>query len=67
MFGFISKKKLHKYIREIKDRNRIENLGSKYKHPISEKQQTRNVYNQGYEDGTDNMYNAICGRFNIKH
>jgi hypothetical protein len=66
MFGFIRKKDLHKYISEIKDRNRKENLGSNYEDPISEKQQIRNIYNQGYEDGTDNMFNAICAHFDIK-
>jgi hypothetical protein len=41
-------------------------MGANYKEPISERQQKRNLYAQAYEDGTDNMYNAICGRFNIK-
>lgn len=65
MFGLISKKKLKKYIKEIKDRNREKNLGSNYKLPISERQMINNAYNQGYEEGTDNMYNAICHHFNI--
>ena len=66
MFGLIRKKDLEKYIKEVKYRNRIENLGSNYEQPISEKQKAINSYNQGYEHGTDNMYNAICHHFKIK-
>lgn len=66
MFGFISKKELKKYIEEIKKVNRGENLGQKYEQPISETQRIKNIYAQGYEDGTDNFYNALCSKFNIK-
>jgi hypothetical protein len=66
MFGFISKNKLHKYIKEVKDRNRKERMGANYNHPINERQQNRNLYAQAYEDGTDNMYNALCSKFNLK-
>ena len=66
MFGFISKRKLKKYISGIKTENRGINLGQKYDAPIDEKQKMRNIYAQGYEDGTDNFYNAICSKFNIK-
>ena len=66
MFGFISKKKLENYITEVKRENRKGNLNANYDTPISEKQQKTNIYAQGYEDGTDNFYNALCGKFNIK-
>ncbi len=66
MFGFISKKKLQKYIKEIKDGNQKEKLYANYEQPISKKQQALNSYSQGYEDGTDNMYNALCSKFNLK-
>jgi len=62
---FVSKKRLKKYMNVIVKENRKENLGSDYVN-LSEKQQIKNVYNQGYEDGTDNFYNAICHKFNIK-
>ena len=65
MFGFISKKKLKAYIDGIKVGNRAENLGQKYP-PIDEQQKLRNVYAQGYEDGTDNFYNAVCSKFGIE-
>lgn len=66
MFGLISKKELKKYIEEIKKRNRAEKLGQKYEQPISKLQRIKNIYAQGYEDGTDNFYNALCSKFNIK-
>lgn len=61
---FISKKKLQKYIEEIKKGNRARTMQN-YNHPISEKQQVSNAYWQGYEDGTDNFYNAVCAKFKI--
>lgn len=64
MFGFISKKKLREYMKEVKDGSRARCLYAKYP-PESEKQEKLNCYSQGYEDGTDNMYNAICGKFGI--
>ncbi len=66
MFGFISKKKLKNYIEEVKRRNRAKILGQNYDSPISEEQKKKNLYAQGYEDGTDNFYNALCSEFNIK-
>ena len=33
--------------------------------PISEKQKNMNIYLQGYEDGTDNFFNAICREFKL--
>lgn len=65
MFGLITKKELAKYIKSIKDQNRADNLGANYDLPISEKQKKKNVYAQGYEDGTDNFYNAVCAKFKI--
>ena len=66
MFGFISKKELKKYIYGIKTENRAKNLGQNYDLPITENQKIKNVYAQGYEDGTDNFYNAICSKFGIE-
>ena len=63
---FINKKKLQKYIEKIKSENRARNMGQNYDHPISEGQQKKNIYLQGYEDGTDNFYNAVCSKFKIK-
>lgn len=43
---------------KIKDGNRKEKLYAKY--PAKNKrQEILNIYSQGYEDGTDNFYNAI--------
>ena len=63
---FIRKKKLEKYMKEIKGRNRAENLGQDYQKHISEKQANANIYLQGYEDGMDNFYHLLCAMFNIK-
>ena len=62
---FISKKKLKKYIEEIKDGNRASKMGQNYEQPISEEQKTKNLYLQGYEDGADNLYNAVCYKFKL--
>lgn len=54
-------KKLEKILeemRKIKDGNRKENLYAKYP-PNSKDQEVLNAYSQGYEDGTDNFYNAV--------
>ena len=63
---FISKKKLANYMKEIKDRNRKINLGANYENDLTEKQIRTNIYAQGYEDGTDNFFNAVCAKFKIK-
>lgn len=63
MLGFISKKKLKNYIEDVKRRNRAKILGQNYDSPISEKQKKTNIYAQGYEDGTDNFYNALYSKF----
>lgn len=67
LLGLISKKDLYQYIKEIKDENRKEHLGAKY--PVENwdvERMKKNCYCQGYEDGTDNMFNAACAHFNIK-
>lgn len=66
MFGFISKKKLKAYMNIVKRENRAESFNVNYDSPINKRQQSLNAYAQGYEDGTDNLFNAICGKFNIK-
>ena len=63
---FISKKKLKKYVEEIKNRNRAIKMGQDYEQPISPDQREKNIYLQGYEDGTYNFFNAVCHKFNLK-
>ena len=58
MFGLIRKKKLLKEMKEVKDSNRKENLYAKYP-AETKKQEILNAYSTGYEDGTDNFYNAL--------
>lgn len=62
---FISKRRLKKYIEELKRLNRAKNLGQNYNEPISEKQKNMNIYLQVHEDGTDNFFNAICHEFKL--
>lgn len=50
--------KILKEMRQIKDGNRKENLYAKYP-PNGKDQEVLNEYSQGYEDGTDNFYNAV--------
>lgn len=50
--------KILEKMRRIKDGNRKENLYAKYP-PNSKDQGVLNAYSQGYEDGTDNFYNAV--------
>ena len=52
--------KIIEKMKEIKDGNRKEKLYAKYP-PNSKNQEVLNAYSQGYEDGTDNFYNAIVG------
>ena len=44
MFGFISKKKLKKYIDNVKAGERANKNGQNYDRPISEEQQKKNIY-----------------------
>lgn len=50
--------KILEEMRGIKDGNRKEKLYAKYP-PNSKDQEVLNAYSQGYEDGTDNFYNAV--------
>jgi hypothetical protein len=50
----------------LKDNNRKEDIGAKYENDLTEKQIRTNIYANGFEDGTDNFYNAICAKFKIK-
>ena len=50
--------KILEEMRKIKDGNRKEKLYAKYP-PNSKDQKVLNAYSQGYEDGTDNFYNAV--------
>ena len=61
----IRKKKLKEYIERLKQGNRAEKMGQNYNPPISEEQKNKNIYLQGFEDGTDNFFNAICHEFKL--
>lgn len=63
---FISKKKLAKYMNKIKAGNRKSNLGANYENDLTNEQIRRNIYAQGYEDGTANFFNAVCAKFKVK-
>lgn len=58
MFGLIRKKTVLAKMKELKDSNRKENLFAKFP-AETEKQEKLNIYSAGYEDGTDNFYNAM--------
>lgn len=51
--------KILEKIEKIKDGYRKEKLYAKYP-PNSKDQEVLNAYSQGYEDGTDNFYNAAA-------
>lgn len=51
--------KILEELKRIKDGNRREKLYAKYP-PNSKDQEVLNAYSQGYEDGTDNFYNAAA-------
>ena len=61
---FILKKKLRAYLNTIREENRKEKLGSDYTN-LTEAQQEKNLYNQGYEDGIDNFYNGVYSKFKL--
>lgn len=50
--------KILEEMKKIKDGNRKETLYAKYP-PKGEQEKILNGYSQGYEDGTDNFYNAM--------
>lgn len=50
--------KILEEMRGVKDGNRKEKLYAKYP-PNGKDQEVLNAYSQGYEDGTDNFYNAV--------
>lgn len=58
MFGLVRKKTIRKVMDEVKVANRKEKLYAKYPAKTSN-QALLNSYSQGYEDGTDNFYNAL--------
>lgn len=58
MFGVVRKKTIRKVMDEVKMTNRKEKLYAKYPAETSN-QVILNSYSQGYEDGTDNFYNAL--------
>lgn len=66
MFALVSKKKLLNEIQYVKDNNRKEDLFANYDRPVSEDQNRKNAYSQGYEDGTDNLYNFMVHKFKLK-
>lgn len=50
--------KILEEMKKIKEGSRKEKLYAKYP-PQDKRQEILNAYSQGYEDGTDNFYNAI--------
>ena len=66
MFGFVSKKKLLKEMKMLKESGKKENNSVHYPSK-DEKQKVWNVMMQGYEDGHDNFYNALHYTFFEKH
>lgn len=50
--------KILEEMKKIKDGNKKENLYAEYP-PKTIDQEKINIYSQGYEDGTDNFYNAM--------
>lgn len=50
--------KILEEMKKIKDGNKKENLYAEYP-PKTIDQEKLNIYSQGYEDGTDNFYNAM--------
>ena len=65
LLGVVSKKELKERMEKIRQNNRASKLGQTYEGNISEKQRDRNIYLQGYEDGTDNICNAIYSIFDL--
>lgn len=55
MFGFISKKKLAKKMKKLKEENNLQKF--KIEHPDTAQ------YWQGYEDGNDNVINYVLHEF----
>jgi hypothetical protein len=66
MFGLISKKKVIKYLEQIKDGSRAKNMFTGNESEAPDRQRALRAYSQGYEDGTDNVYNALLYRFSLK-
>lgn len=64
MFGVVRKKTIRKVIDEVKAANRKEKLYAKYPDKTSN-QLILNSYSAGYEDGTDNFYNALSYELGI--
>ena len=58
MTTMVRKKKVLDYAKEIRVENRAEDIYAKYP-PEDVRQEKLNCYSQGYEDGTDNFYNAL--------
>lgn len=66
MFGLISKKRVIEYLEQIKDGSRAENMFTGKESATPDRQRALKAYSQGYEDGTDNVYNALLYRFSLK-
>ena len=65
MFGLVRKKTIRKAMNEIKAANRREQMGAKYP-ARTEEQIALNLYATGYENGTDNFYNALLYKLAMK-
>lgn len=57
--------KILEEMKKIKEGNRREKLYAKYP-AESQDEEKLNIYSQGYEDGTDNFYNAIVSFIHTK-
>ena len=58
MLGFVSKNKLLREMKRLKESGRKENNAVRYP-PQNEMQERMNMVLQGYEEGHDNFYNGL--------
>lgn len=63
MFGLMRKKKLLEEMNRLKESGKKENNGGGKYPPANETELAMNSFWQGYEDGHDNFYNALYGKF----
>ena len=66
MFGLVRKKEIKKYLSMLREGNRAVSLSQVYIGKPTKEQRDKNLYLQGYQDGCDNIMNAVCSHFNIK-
>jgi hypothetical protein len=67
MFGLISKRRIVKYLDEIKESSKADDMIVNFgKQDNIDNQKSLKAYSQGYEHGTNNVYNALLYRFSLK-